>query len=52
MTGEPKTIEPGEMAINALDLMRQGEIVHLIVTQNKKYLGVVHLHDLVKEGLI
>jgi arabinose-5-phosphate isomerase len=52
MTKEPKTIEPNEMAINALDVMRQSEIVHLIVTENKKYLGVIHLHDLVKEGLI
>jgi arabinose-5-phosphate isomerase len=52
MTRNPKTIEPSEMAVNALDMMRQNEIVHLIVTENNKYLGVIHLHDLVKEGLI
>jgi arabinose-5-phosphate isomerase len=40
------------MAVNALDIMRQSEIVHLIVTENNKYLGIIHLHDLVKEGLI
>lgn len=52
MTKNPKTITPGEMAVNALDLMRQNEIVHLVVVENKKYLGIIHLHDLVKEGLL
>ena len=52
MTKNPKTIGPLEMAVNALDLMRQNEIVHLAVVENKKYLGIIHLHDLVKEGLL
>ena len=52
MTKDPKTIDPSEMAVNALDLMRQNEIVHLAVIENKKYLGIIHLHDLVKEGLL
>jgi arabinose-5-phosphate isomerase len=52
MTKNPKTIGPGEMAVNALDIMRQNEIVHLAVVENKKYLGIIHLHDLVKEGLL
>ena len=52
MTKHPKTITPNEMAVNALDIMRQNEIVHLVVVENKKYLGIIHLHDLVKEGLI
>ena len=52
MTPHPKTIGPTEMAVNALDLMRQYEIMHLVVTENDYYLGIIHLHDLVKEGLI
>ena len=52
MTKNPKAIGPSEMAINALDIMRQNEIVHLVVVENKKYLGIIHLHDLVKEGLL
>jgi arabinose-5-phosphate isomerase len=52
MTKNPKTIGPDEMAVNALDIMRQNEIVHLVVVENKKYLGIIHLHDLVKEGLL
>ena len=52
MSTQPKTITSTEMAVNALDLMRQNEIMHLVVVDNDKYLGIVHLHDLVKEGLI
>lgn len=52
MTKNPKTIEPGEMAINALDLMRTNSITQLVVAEQGKYLGILHLHDLVKEGLI
>lgn len=52
MSTKPKTITSTEMAVNALDLMRQNEIMHLVVVDNDKYLGIVHLHDLVKEGLI
>ncbi len=52
MSTRPKTITSTEMAVNALDLMRQNEIMHLVVVDNNKYLGIVHLHDLVKEGLI
>ena len=52
MSQNPKTIEPGEMAINALDLMRQNSITQLVVAEEGNYLGILHLHDLVKEGLI
>ncbi len=52
MTEKPKTIEPHEMAVNALDLMRQNSITQLVVAEKETYLGILHLHDLVKEGLI
>jgi len=52
MTQNPKTIEPSEMAINALDIMRKNSITQLVVAENDIYLGILHLHDLVKEGLI
>ncbi|GAA4739001.1 KpsF/GutQ family sugar-phosphate isomerase [Flavisolibacter ginsenosidimutans] len=52
MTFNPKTIAPGEMAVNALDLMRKAEITQLVVAEGDSYLGVLHLHDLVKQGLI
>ena len=52
MSLHPKTIAPAEMAVNALDIMRKNEITQLVVAENNRYLGIIHLHDLVKEGLI
>ena len=52
MSVNPKTIGPDELAVDALDLMRKKEITQLVVTDGNKYLGIIHLHDLVKEGLI
>ncbi len=48
----PRQIGPAELAVNGLDIMRRHDITHLVVAQNNQYIGVLHLHDLVKEGLI
>jgi arabinose-5-phosphate isomerase len=52
MTKKPKTIGPEELAVTALDLLRKKEITQLAVVENGSYLGIIHLHDLIKEGLI
>lgn len=52
MSPRPKTVAASEMAVNALDLMRKNEIMQLVVVDGNRYLGIIHLHDLVKEGLI
>jgi arabinose-5-phosphate isomerase len=52
MSENPKTIEPSEMAVNALDIMRKNGITQLVVAEEGTYLGILHLHDLVREGLI
>jgi arabinose-5-phosphate isomerase len=52
MTRQPKTITASEMAVTALDLMRKSVITQLAVVDGAAYLGIIHLHDLVKEGLI
>ncbi len=52
MTANPKTIDPDELAVNALDLMRRHEITQILVVKEGKYLGMIHLHDLLKEGFI
>lgn len=52
MTVSPKTISPDELAVEALDILRKNEISQLVVTENGKYTGIIHLHDLVREGLI
>jgi arabinose-5-phosphate isomerase len=52
MTINPKTIGPDELAVDALDKLRKYGITQLVVTDSNKYMGIVHLHDLLKEGLI
>jgi arabinose-5-phosphate isomerase len=52
MNPHPKTIDPDELAVNALDIMRKHEISQIVVVRDGKYLGMVHLHDLLKEGFI
>jgi arabinose-5-phosphate isomerase len=52
MTTTPKTIGAEELAVSALDLMRKKSITQLVVVENEKYLGFIHLHDLIREGLI
>jgi arabinose-5-phosphate isomerase len=52
MTATPKSINPDELAVDALDLMRKGSITQLVVVEKGKYLGFIHLHDLIREGLI
>jgi arabinose-5-phosphate isomerase len=48
----PKTIEPETLAIEALELMRKHDISQLVVAYNNIYLGILHLHDLVREGIV
>ncbi len=48
----PKIIAPDAMAVDALALMRLHSISQLIVMDQGKYEGMIHLHDLLREGLI
>ncbi len=52
MTLHPKTIQAEALAIEALDLMRNHDITQLVVTNGTRYLGFIHLHDLIREGII
>lgn len=52
MTAKPKTIDKHALAVNALELMREQSITQLIVMDDMKYVGVIHLHDLIREGLV
>lgn len=51
MGKNPKTISVNEMAIKALERMEGNNITQILVEDEGKYVGVVHLHDLLKEGL-
>ena len=52
MTSNPKTIEKNMLAVEALDLMQQKEISQVLAVDNGKYVGVVHLHNLINEGIL
>jgi len=48
----PITISPNLLAVEAADLMQQKDISQLIVADNGIYFGMIHLHDLMKEGIL
>ena len=48
----PKSIDGAELATEALAVMRSFDISQLIVTKDGKYAGILHIHDLVREGII
>ena len=48
----PITISPQALAVEALDVMRKKDISQLIVSENSKYMGIIHLHDLIREGIV
>ncbi len=52
MNTKPKTVPMETMAVAALDLMKTHNISQLLITNKKKYLGIVHLHDLLREGIM
>lgn len=52
MNLNPKVINSGAMAVEAFKLMKDLNITQLLVVDNDKYIGVVHLHDLIKEGIL
>ena len=53
LTKNPKTIFADDLAVNALEALRCNDISQLIVINgSQKYLGMLHLHDLVREGIV
>ena len=51
MSKNPKTIQADAMAIKALETMETNNITQILVEEQNNYVGVVHLHDLLKEGI-
>ena len=52
MSPNPKTIDIDCLVSEALDMMEDYEITQLLVTENGQYAGVIHLHDIIKEGML
>jgi arabinose-5-phosphate isomerase len=52
MTPHPKAINADAPAIDAMELMRINNITQLPVVVDNRYAGVIHLHDLIREGIL
>ena len=52
MTKSPKYIDKNELAVNALEILRVNNITQILVGTESKFEGFIHLHDLLKEGII
>lgn len=52
MTKNPKNISSSILVSEALDILENNSITQLVVLEDDKYLGVLHLHDILKEGIV
>jgi arabinose-5-phosphate isomerase len=52
MTVNPKTIKSSELVSDALNILEDFSITQLVVVDNENYTGVLHLHDILKEGIV
>jgi len=52
MNPNPKTIASNTLAVDALQAMREHSISQLLVVDDGQYSGILHIHDLVREGII
>ena len=52
MTKNPRTIPSATLVVEALSIMRQSNITQLLVVDKTKYKGVIHLHDILREGIL
>ncbi|MCD6112131.1 MAG: KpsF/GutQ family sugar-phosphate isomerase [Bacteroidales bacterium] len=52
MTKNPKTIDADTLVVDAFYIMKKNNITQMLVTNNNRYVGVIHLHDILKEGIL
>ena len=52
MSIKPRTIAKDKLAIEAFYIMENNNITQMIVANDKKYIGMIHLHDILKEGIV
>ena len=52
MTTHPKTIDKDEYAVKAMHMMQESSITQLVVLDGQQIAGFIHLHDLLKEGIV
>ena len=51
MSKTPKTVQSSDLAVNAFNLMEKNKINQLVVLEGERYIGMLHIHDLLKEGI-
>jgi arabinose-5-phosphate isomerase len=52
MNYNPKTISESSFAVEAFNIMENNNITQLIVLKDSEYKGIIHIHDILKEGIV
>lgn len=52
MSINPRTIDKSALAIDAFNIMKQNNITQLLIMEGEKYVGIIHIHDILKEGIV
>ena len=52
MTIKPRSITSISLVYDAFQIMKENNITQLIVSDNGNYIGIIHLHDIIKEGIV
>jgi arabinose-5-phosphate isomerase len=52
LSTNPITIHPEAMAVEALELLKKHNISQLVVAEKNSYKGIIHIHDLIREGIV
>lgn len=52
MSPNPRTVDSQERVAKALSILEDHSITQLLVTDQSKYVGIIHLHDILKEGIV
>ncbi len=52
MGSSPKTIDNNRLAVEAVDILEENKITQIIAEENGEYKGIVHIHNLIKEGIV
>ena len=52
MTKDPKNLNASNLVSEALDILENNSITQLVVIDNNEYKGILHLHDILKEGIV
>lgn len=52
MSKNPKQIDINDMAVNAFNIMQKNKITSVVVMKEGRYVGLIHIHDILREGIV